>query len=137
MNENRTLLWLDDYRDPFNKEKKWVMNYSPIGEVNVNVKWVKSYDEFTKWITDNGLPDAICFDHDLADEHYAPQSIEYKWSKTKKFKEKTGFDCAKWLIVYCMDNDLELPLFSSQSANPVGRENIIKLLTKFLLIKNK
>ena len=57
----KKLLWLDDVRNPF--ENDW-LNFSPIGK-NVEVHWVKSYDEFIKWITDNGVPDAVCFDHDL------------------------------------------------------------------------
>jgi len=46
-------------------------------------------------------------------------------------EEKTGMDCAKWLVDYCLDNDEKLPLFSSQSANPPGRDNILSLLTNF------
>ena len=38
--------------------------------------------------------------------------------------EKTGFHCAKWLVDYCLDNDLRLPPFQVHSANPVGRQNI-------------
>jgi len=33
--------------------------------------------------------------------------------------------------IHFMDNDKKLPLFSSQSANPPGRENILNLLTNF------
>ena len=132
----KTLLWLDDYRDPFDKKIDW-MAFSPIGR-DVKIYWVKSYDEFVKWITDNGLPTAIAFDHDLADEHYTPSEYWDDYDKSKEYqesqnyKEKTGYDCAKWLIDYCMDNEVELPKFSSHSANPVGRDNIEKLLISFL-----
>jgi len=128
----KKLLWLDDYRDPFDEKAGW-LRYSPV--TPAKVIWVKSYKEFVKWINKHGLPDAIAFDHDLADEHYAPQDkwLEYdKWANKQEFKEKTGHDCAKWLIEYCIDNEKELPMFSSHSANPVGRENILKLLTSFL-----
>lgn len=30
--------------------------------------WMKSYNEFTNWVNLYGLPDAISFNHDLADE---------------------------------------------------------------------
>jgi len=134
----RKLLWLDDYRDPFDKKIDWMV-FSPIGR-DVEVIWVKSYDEYVEWLTENGLPDAITFDHDLDEEHYAPQSAwdDYNtWAEQQNFKEKTGYDCAKWLIEYCMDNKVSLPIFASHSANPVGRENIRKLLTNYLKVENE
>jgi hypothetical protein len=134
MNNPTTLLWLDDVRNPFENDGEWLI-FAPI-RAN-EVIWVKNYDEFVGWITDNGLPDGIAFDHDLADEHYAPEAHwdeNYQdWANSQNFKEKTGMDCAKWLVEYCIDNDTLLPLFSSQSANPPGRENIIRLLTNFKL----
>ncbi|MDQ0066004.1 cyclic-phosphate processing receiver domain-containing protein [Chryseobacterium lathyri] len=68
-----------------------------------------------------GLPEMISFDRDLADIHYLkPDSDEYA--------EKTGYECAKWLIEYCMDHYLDLPKFYCHSMNPVGKENILSLL---------
>ena len=129
----RKLLWLDDMRDPM--EDDW-LNFSPIPH-SFKTIWVKSFDEFTKWIIENGLPDAICFDHDLADEHYTPKEYwdDYdrskKYQETRDYKEKTGYDCAKWLTEYCMDNNLKLPLWSVQSANPVGKDNINGILNHY------
>ncbi len=111
----KTLLWLDDYRDPFEDDGKWLV-FSPI-DSPFNVIWAKSYQEFIDWIKVNGLPDAICFDHDLGDK-LGPD-------------EKTGLSCAKWLVEYIMDNGGELPAWNIQSANPVGKDNINGLLTGF------
>lgn len=36
-----------------------------------------------------------------------------------------------------MNNNCDLPKFNSQSANPVGRENIIGLLNNYLKFKEK
>ena len=47
------------------------------------------------------------------------------------YVEKTGYDCAKWLVEYCINNNKSLPKYAIQSANPVGRENINSLLTNF------
>lgn len=110
----KTLLWIDDIRDPHTGD--WIRKYSPIG-VNVNVVWVKSYNDCVEWITKNGLPDAICFDHDLGDIH----------SK----QEKTGYDCAKWIADYCMDNNLKYPPYNIQSDNGPGRENIHKYIENY------
>jgi len=137
--KREVLLWLDDYRNPFELKKNWLRFYAPRWVYNLDdVVWVKNYDAFTKWITNNGLPHQIAFDHDLAVEHYAPSEVyeaeEYdKWEKTKDFEEKTGMDAAKWLVEYCMDNNLKLPMFVVQSANPNGAKNIREYLTSFLL----
>lgn len=136
----KTLLWLDDVRDPFDKKVDWLV-FSPIGK-NVDVHWVTNYMEFVDWIMINGLPDGICFDHDLADEHYRPSmynpdghySLYYS---DGTFKEKTGYDCAKWLIDYVDVNNLELPKYNIQSANPVGKMNIDMLLKNYLKFRQE
>jgi hypothetical protein len=48
-----------------------------------------------------------------------------------EFVEKTGYDAAKWLIEFCMDNEVVLPKFLVHSQNPVGRENIELYLANF------
>lgn len=126
------LLWLDDCRDP--EKDDWLV-FSPISRTEIShVIWVKSYDEFVKHIELEGLPDAICFDHDLADEHYAPEmycSKEAYDRVSKNFRERTGLDCAKWLCDYCIDQHKALPPFNIHSANPVGAENIRCYLNNF------
>lgn len=97
---------------------------------------VRNYKDFVETIKECGLPNLISFDHDLALEHYPvfeeniafgkPYDIPYN-----KYKEKTGYDCAKWLVEYCLNNKLPLPDFQVHSKNPVGKENINKLLIGF------
>ena len=127
----KTLLWLDDARDP--NENGWAQMFSPIPEP-YTVVWVKNYQEFVNWIIANGLPDGICFDHDLGlDEVYEKKTMSKgelrRFRKTPKYK--TGYDCAKWLTEYCLITLQQLPKYASQSANPVGMENILKLLNNF------
>lgn len=124
------LLWLDDIRNPF--EDDW-LNFSPISRP-YDCIWVKSYSEFTKWIVNNGLPDGICFDHDLGMEvalTARANGMSKRKSRGLKQLEKTGYDCAKWLVEYCLDNNLKLPKWNIQSANPVGKDNINGLLLSF------
>src|SRR5690554_5209013 len=73
---------------------------------------VENYVEFTEFIEQNGLPDFISFDHDLGEE-------------------KTGYDCAKMLVEYCLDRQITLPDFAVHSQNPVGKQNIESLLGNF------
>ena len=111
----KILLWLDDYRNPYKLDGDWIRAFSPIG-INCKAVWVKSYKQFTNWIINSKIPDAICFDHDLGDAGE---------------NEYTGYDCAKWLIEYCQNNNLSLPLWNCQSANPVGKDNINGILNNY------
>lgn len=103
----RTLLWVDDARNPMGDD--W-MNFSPIGR-NCKVIWAQSYQEAIDFL-EKEWPDAICLDHDLGEE-------------------KSGYDIAKYIVDRCIDEGKKLPEFASQSANPVGRENIITLLSNY------
>ena len=87
---------------------------------------VRSYDEFIKEVVYRGLPDTISFDHDLG-FIYNDESVD----TAELHLEKTGYDCAKWLINYCIDNSLSLPKYLIHSRNPVGAENIQRLLDNF------
>ena len=73
---------------------------------------VYTYHEFVAFVTLHGLPAYISFDHDLG-------------------LGKTGYDCAKFLVDYCLDNGITKINFSVHSQNPVGRENIECLLRNF------
>lgn len=132
------LIWLDDIRNPF--ENDWLA-FSPI-EQPFDVVWVKSYNEFVDYIQKNGLPDGICFDHDLGfdiKQSMREQGVSKRKSRKlyRDLKEKNGYDCAKWLVNYCIDRDLNLPKYNIQSANPVGKVNIDGLLKSFIRQKNK
>lgn len=110
----KTLLWLDDYRDP--TTGNW-LNFSPIGK-DVDVVWVKSYDEFVDYLNQSQpLPDGVSFDHDLAD--------------MKDTQEKTGYDCCKYLIDLCINLRVKLPVCSCHSSNPVGKANIDSLIASY------
>ena len=104
-------LFLDDIRLP--KDVKWMQ--MPLGPWII----VRSHDEFVKHIVQHGLPSFVSFDHDLGLEHYIVGAPKYN-----EYKEKTGHDCAKWLVEYCMNNNLEFPEYQVHSMNPIGSTNI-------------
>ena len=132
-------LFLDDIREPINAfaYTRW--------EEFLKDDWVivRDYNQFVnvielQWKENNTFPEIIAFDHDLDDQHYLPQPLwgdDYnKWAEEQNFEEKTGYDCAKWLVDFCIDNDLELPQWYCHSMNPSGRDNINIYLRNF---KNK
>lgn len=113
----KTLLWVDDMRNP--NDPKWlfdVIEAIVYPDRMPNIVWVKNYDEFVEYIDSKGLPDIICFDHDLG---------EYGEN------ERNGFTCAKYLVDYCMANNLDAPDVYSQSSNPVGAENILTYINNY------
>ncbi|MBT2620995.1 cyclic-phosphate processing receiver domain-containing protein [Chryseobacterium sp. ISL-6] len=120
MKMTKKLLFLDDIRYPIEAY------YYTKQDIFLEKDWdiVRNYEQFINRIMEKGLPEMISFDHDLADIHYLEQN-------SLDFTEKAGYDCAKWLIEYCMDNGLDLPEFYSHSMNPVGKENILNLLENF------
>jgi hypothetical protein len=121
--KNKTYLFLDDIRTP-----ESAFNHTKF-PLFLKEKWdiVRNFNEFTEYIITNGLPDIVSFDHDLAQVHYDPTT----WVEGLKYDEETGLDCAKWLVEYCMNNNLPLPKYNVHSQNPVGKENIEKYLNNF------
>ncbi len=119
-------LFLDDIRTPESAAHHVYWKDVPVYLKN---RWeiARNYDEFVKMIQEKGLPKIVSFDHDLAAIHYDPAT----WSTGFEYSEKTGMDCAKWLVEYCLDNKLKLPQFYVHSQNPVGRENIKRFLHNF------
>ena len=121
-------LFLDDFRHPYDAFK-YTMD-----PVFSKLKWeiVRSHDEFVRFITKKfkagEFPELIAFDHDLDDAHYDHTSGDFPY---EEMKEKTGFHSAKWLVDFCIDNDLILPDYRVHSMNPGGRENIKGLLANF------
>lgn len=130
-------LFLDDIRNPI--DCTTYMNPSTIYLEDWDV--VRTYDEFVNYVTKNGVPDEISFDHDLADEHYDPsmyKSKEEYGEKYESFREKTGYDCARWLSQYCIDNVIPMPKTCYvHSMNPVGRDNIWGVLNSLKKILDK
>lgn len=121
----KTALYLDDQRTP----TETIPGYHP---------WivVRSYDEFVDYITNHGIPDLISFDHDLADEHiedYYKQLIDngFQHPNYGQYKEKTGLDCASFVVEYSQRMKTPLKQCCVHSHNPVGATNIQSLINGF------
>jgi hypothetical protein len=126
-------LFLDDIRTPFDCIKYMKSDVRHIYE-DENWDVVRCYDDFVGYIQHFGVPDVISFDHDLADEHYDSEMYSLSNSYNEKysmFKEKTGYECAKWLCEYCLENKQQLPLYVVHSMNPIGKQNILSVLDSY------
>jgi hypothetical protein len=111
-------LFLDDERFPRNVTWVRLPSYNDWDWVIV-----RNYDDFVKTITEKGMPEFIAFDHDLADEHYF-EGVVGSPPKYNTYKEKTGYEAAKWLRSYCDEMDIPMPAYTVHSMNSVGRANI-------------
>ena len=112
------LLFLDDVRMP--DQVTW--ESFPRDELTYILR---NYDQFIKHISLHGVPEFVCFDHDLADEHYAAMLAESEGHDAAYGDEKTGYDRAKWLVDYCADHGKKFPKYIVHSMNPAGKDRII------------
>ena len=120
-------LFLDDVRVPAD-----CVSYTknPIYET---IEWVtvRSFNEFVNVIMNryenDEFPELISFDHDLAAEHYHPTMyagiVAYN-EVSNQFEESTGKECADWLVQFCIDQELALPVCLIHSMNPAGVQRI-------------
>jgi len=120
INMERMYLYLDDVRTPIDPE--W------------NV--VRSYDEFVAHIKLHGLENYQCIslDHDLGEEAMQEYFRNVKPNQKLDYnniKEKTGYDCAHWLIDEAFRTGVTLPIIYVHSANPIGASNIISLINNY------
>ena len=125
MNKNLNL-YLDDTRTPI--DGHWIV--------------VRNYDEFVDTVTLHGIEsfDTISLDHDLGDtamnEYFNNVQPNYTINYDNII-EKTGYDCAKWLVNHYISKhrynpDIVFPLVYTHSANPIGSANIIGYINNFL-----
>ena len=116
-------LFLDDQRFP--KDVTWVKYKIP------HVDWtiVRNYKEFVDVILDKGMPEMVSFDHDLEPDKIDGDILNLK--SCKIIRSMTGYDCAKWLVDYCMKDNLPFPKYYVHSMNPVGKTNIEKYIENY------
>lgn len=131
-------IYLDDVRTPIDED--WIV--------------VRNYEEFVSTVTRFGLQniDVISLDHDLGEtamnEYYNNVRHNYKIDYDN-IVEKTGLDCAKWLINHYYDNHYSnikytdrrnkksspiiFPKIYTHSANPIGSANIMGYVNNFFM----
>jgi hypothetical protein len=114
-----TRIYLDDVRTPVDKD--WVV--------------VRSYEEFVYKVNELGLEniETISLDHDLGisamrechSNVYNNYTLDYN-----NITEKTGYDCAKWLVEQWMDGKPVCQVYT-HSANAIGSANICGLIWNY------
>ena len=132
MKKEKIRLYLDDIRTPKDPNNEWIEGV-PQWQV------VRSYDEFVSHVRLNGLEnyDVISLDHDLGEqamnEFHNNALPNYKLNYDNIINEKTGYDCAKWLVAESMLKNIPLPQIYVHSANPIGSANIMGYVNNYLM----
>lgn len=126
-------LFLDDQRNPVHCITYMHLKIGRKNHIYLQNDWVicRNYESFKNTIESMGLPEFVSFDHDLAKEHYYGElSTPEGWEEyhTDENREETGYDCAKWLVNYCLDHDLPLPEYAVHSMNEIGTYKILSYL---------
>lgn len=120
MRNEKMYLYLDDVRIP--TEGNWEV--------------VRNYDEFVAHIKLNGLEnyEVISLDHDLGEsamqEYYTNVKPHYELDY-KRIEEKTGMDCARFLVAESVSKNIPLPQIYVHSANPIGTHNILGYINNY------
>lgn len=117
---NKINIYLDDIRTPTVSEF-WTV--------------VRNYDEFVAKVTEIGLENVrlISLDHDLGptaikewhSNVYHNYSLNYD-----NIQEKTGYDCAKWLVEKWMEGEPVVEVVT-HSANAIGSANIMGYINNY------
>lgn len=86
-------------------------------------QWIiaRNFAQVAELVSVKGMPKRISFDHDLGEG------------------ERTGYDIAQYLVDLDMDSKHKFPKdfqFYAHSLNPIGRENIMRYLTRYMEFVN-
>jgi hypothetical protein len=122
MKTEKIRIYLDDVRTPISEE--WVV--------------VRNYDQFVSNIMYYGLEniEVISLDHDLGDGAMVEYYTNVKNNFTLDYnniKEKTGYDCCKWLVNESIEKKIPLPQIYVHSANPIGSANMMGYINNYLM----
>jgi hypothetical protein len=120
MEMKKVNIYLDDVRTPINTEE-WIV--------------VRNYDEFVSKVEEIGLENIenISLDHDLDKS----AMVEWLFGAVRnytidytKIKEKTGFECAKWLVEQWKKGKPVVKV-TTHSANAIGSANIMGYINNY------
>lgn len=138
----KAFIYLDDVRTP---------KQGPMEGVEWTV--VRNYQEFVDAVKRIGLDNIhiISLDHDLGDsamsEYFNNVSPNFTLDYNN-IKEKTGMDCAKWLVDHFYEVNekrsemsrherrnvpVKFPTVYTHSANPIGSANIMGYINNFFM----
>lgn len=133
-------LFIDDERVPYNGSTDILSYIDSAYDLTGDRRYkqfdwviVRNFGDFVKTIEKHGLPDCISFDHDLKDFHYYHYKTYTVYTGKIDYTvvEGTGYECAKWLINYLSDRNLDAPEILIHTQNQIGAKNIKELFDNY------
>ena len=107
------IIFLDDIRTP-----DVSYGISSINLENTEIVVIRNSDDFKNFlisaVANNLVITQVMFDHDLG------------------LNSLDGYECVKWMLNYLYDHSYPIPLVTSHSSNPVGRQNILSYYNNFV-----
>ena len=115
----KKFIYLDDVRTPI--DERWIV--------------VRNYEEFISTIEEIGLEniELISLDHDLGEEAMEEWHTNVYNNYTLNYdniKEKTGMDCAKWLVKKWLEGKPVCKVMV-HSANAIGSGNMMGYINNY------
>lgn len=81
---------------------------------------IRNYQDFVAYISKNGIPSIISFDHDLG-------------LNVDSTETESGYDAVKYIVNFILEQEHPvLPNVLSHSQNPVGKANILYYWYNFI-----
>lgn len=112
-------IFLDDIRLPSD-----LSYYIPKEEITpyllTNWTIIRNYQDFVTYISKNGIPSIISFDHDLG-------------INLDNTEAESGYDAVKYIVDLIIEQEHRvLPKVLCHSQNPVGKTNILSYWNNFM-----
>jgi hypothetical protein len=119
MEHNNKGIFLDDIRVPSD-----LSYYIPKEEITpyLLTNWIiiRNYPDFVAYISKNGIPSIISFDHDLG-------------LNIDSTEAESGYDALKYIVNLIIEQEHRvLPQVLCHSQNPVGKTNILSYWNNFM-----
>ncbi|MGJ1193301.1 cyclic-phosphate processing receiver domain-containing protein [Sphingobacterium siyangense] len=124
MEHNNKGIFLDDIRVPSD-----LSYYIPKEEITpyLLTNWIiiRNYPDFVAYISKNGIPSIISFDHDLG-------------VNVDSTEAESGYDAVKYIVDFILEQKHPvLPQVLCHSQNPVGKTNILSYWNNFIKTLDK
>ncbi|WP_312400166.1 cyclic-phosphate processing receiver domain-containing protein [Sphingobacterium sp.] len=119
MGHNTKGVFLDDIRIP--SDLTYYISKEEIDQYLLT-DWtvIRSYQDFVAYISQNGIPSIISFDHDLGVNLDSTEAA-------------SGYDAVKYIADFILEQEHPvLPQVLCHSQNPVGKTNILSYWNNFI-----
>ncbi|WP_206531800.1 cyclic-phosphate processing receiver domain-containing protein [Sphingobacterium sp. DR205] len=112
-------IFLDDIRFPSDLTH-YISKEELVPYLLTNWTVIRNYQDFVAYISKNGIPSIISFDHDLG-------------VNLDNTEAESGYDAVKYIVDFIIEQQSQVfPQVLCHSQNPVGKANILAYWNNFI-----